>query len=118
MIGDSAPTPVAEVRGQFLTRTGLYCLFFDSSCMTVPTNNALLSHDAVLKGMPVSFREWLKRAGTRKLEAIFLDAPTGKYCNASVMVFPKRSVVPGNIEFAFVYLHGRWDLAQIGEIAP
>jgi hypothetical protein len=118
MIGDSFPTPVSDVRRQFLNHGGLYCLFFDSSCMAAPRNAALWSNDPVLKALPVSFREWLKRAGTPRLETVFLDAPMGKYCNASVMVFSQRTAVPENIEFAFTYLHGRWNLAQIGEIAP
>lgn len=118
MIGDNAPTPVADVRRQFSKRTGLYCLFFDSACMAEPSNNASWSSDNVLKKLPVSFREWLKGAGTPKLEVDFLDAPVTKYCIASVFVFPERSAVPANIEFAFVYTHGSWSLAQIGEIAP
>lgn len=118
MIGDNSPTSVAAVRQQFSSKTGLFCLFFDSSCMSAPSNNLLWSTDVVLKELTVSYREWLKAAGTPKLEVVFLDAPVTKYCGASVMVFAERAAVPANIEFAFVYLRGSWNLYQIGEIAP
>jgi hypothetical protein len=41
MVGDSAPTPPAAVKRQFASKEGLFCLFFDSTCVNEPSNRLL-----------------------------------------------------------------------------
>jgi hypothetical protein len=115
MIGDNSPTPLAGVKRQFASKTGLFCLFFDTACMGDPSNRSLWSADRALRELSASYRAWLRNAGSPKLEITFEDAPVTKYCGASVAVYHRASV-PSRIEFGFVYLDGSWRLSQIGEM--
>ncbi len=102
--------PLTDLESQFNSKSGYYCLIFDTSCMKLDENKKLWGTDPVLGKFDTSFNDWLRKAGEVDFEVTLFDNDSAKACGALVNITPfkKIDIAPERLQFEFIIRSGKW----------
>lgn len=111
MDGDRASLP--QIRGQFASKTGLYCRWFDSACLKREMDDPSGSLFTQRTSEPRAYRDLLRLAERRDLTLTIVPDHPNQGTVSVCLHGPNLSSDGGGylLEFGFERIAGRWRLA-------